>query len=36
MLRVHVCVEYMCSPFGSQVIMGLLVGRLLDMGAAVV
>jgi hypothetical protein len=35
MLRVHVSVECMRSPFGSQATMGLLVGCMLVMGAAV-
>jgi hypothetical protein len=34
--RVHVCVECTHSPLGSQAMMGLLVGRMLVMGAAVV
>jgi hypothetical protein len=34
-LRVHVCVECTRSPFGSRAMMGLLVGRMLVMGAAV-
>jgi hypothetical protein len=35
MLRVHVCLECTHSPFGSWAMMGLLVGRMLVMGAAV-
>ena len=34
--RVHVCVECTRSPLGSHAMMGLLVGRMLVMGAAVV
>jgi hypothetical protein len=36
MLRVHVCMVCMRLPFGSQAMMGLLVGCMLVMGAAVV
>ncbi len=36
MLSVHVCVECMRSPFGRWAMMGLLVGRMLVMGAKVV
>jgi hypothetical protein len=35
-LRVHMCVECMRLQFGSQVMMVLLVGRMLVIGAAVV
>jgi hypothetical protein len=35
-LRVHVCVEYRRSPLSGRALMGLLVGRLLVMGAVVV
>jgi hypothetical protein len=35
MLRVHVCMEYSHLPFGSWAMMGLLVGRMLVMGAVV-
>ncbi len=36
MSRVHLCLECMHLPFGSRAMMGLLVGRMLVMGAAVV
>jgi hypothetical protein len=35
MLRAHMCVECMRSPFGSRAMMGLLMGHMLVMGAAV-
>jgi hypothetical protein len=35
-LRVHVCVECTHLPLGNQAMMGLLVGHMLVMGAAVV
>jgi hypothetical protein len=34
-LRVHMCVECTCLPLGSRAMMGLLVGRMLVTGAAV-
>jgi hypothetical protein len=36
MLSLHMCVECTRSPFGSQAMIGLLVGRMLVMGPAVV
>jgi hypothetical protein len=36
MSRVHVCVEYTRSPFGSQVMMGLDGGRISEAGLSVV
>jgi hypothetical protein len=36
MWRVHVCMECTCLPFGSREVMGLLVGRMLVMGAVVI
>ena len=36
MSRAHVCVECKCMPFGSRAMMGLLVGRMLVMGAVVI
>jgi hypothetical protein len=36
MLSVHLCMEFTHSPFGRWVMMGLLVGHMLIMGAAVV
>jgi hypothetical protein len=36
MLSMHVCMECTRSPFGRRVMMGLSVGRMLVMGAAVV
>jgi hypothetical protein len=35
-LRVHMCVKCTCLPFRSRAMMGLLVGRMLVRGAAVV
>jgi hypothetical protein len=36
MSRVHVCLECTRSPFGSRAMIGLLMGRMLVMGATVV
>ncbi len=36
MSSMHMCMECMCLPFGSQAMIGLVVGRMLVIGAAVV
>jgi hypothetical protein len=36
MSRVHVCVECTHAPFGSRVMIGMVVGRILMVGVSVV
>ena len=36
MLRVHVCVESTCAPFGRRAMIGIVVGRILVAGTSVV